>query len=248
MKKIHIYISLAIAFLFCTDLLNAEERQKNITFDTPVYNFGSINSRAGDIDYTFFFTNTTGVPINIKSITATCACTVPVWTRDTIPPMGIGKVKVELKMSKLAGYFSKVIDVYTSLSEQPVFIQVTGRVMRNGRYDDPFKNKLGHLLSNGTIFDFGQIKEGKERKIDLKFINNRFDTVHFLIKKQPKQLRVEQTRTAVAPGGNVMITLTIDSTMKKRRIAKMREIELHSILPQKDTIVFSIPIKTEFIK
>lgn len=229
--------------------LKAQEAPQNIIFRVDTHNFGAVNAREGDLVYRFEFTNPTEKPVQIKRIAATCGCTIPHWTQDTILPGGNGTVDILLRMDKVEGYFSKIADVYSNLSSEPVPIQVTGRVLRNYRYNDPFKHKAGHLLANDTIYQLGKVNNGKEIAKDIKFINNTLDTVTFLVTQKPKKVKIEQTRNTVAPGGNVMITLTIDKKIKKRHLRKLREIEITSILPQKkDTIVFLIPIKKEFIK
>lgn len=246
-KQIHIYL-LFFSLMLCIEPLSSQKKQKNIEFDLDTHNYGVIKGENQRLKHQFKFTNTTDVPVYIKRISASCGCTVPSWTRDTIYPNERGSVDITLRVGMLSGYFSRGVDIYTNLSETPIPLLVTGRVLRNHRYNDPFQNNAGHLLSDDTIFNFGKIKIGTEAVKDIKFINNGLDTVLFLIKKQPQRLNVEQTKTIVVPGGNSMITLTINSKMKKRRIEKMREIEIVSIRPKKDTIVFSIPIKTEFIK
>lgn len=217
--------------------------QENIKFKINTHNFGAINAQNQELKYNFKFTNTTQKSVYIKRIDAPCGCTIPDWTRDTILPNKTGNVKIILRVSRLSGYFSRGVKVFTNLSEEPVPLQVTGRVLRNYRYNDPFQNKAGHLLSNKTVFDFGEVKMGVKAQTDVKFINNSSDTIQFIIKKQPKNLKLEQTKTKVIPGGNSMITLTIGNKIKKHKLRRMKQIELLSINSKKDTIAFAIPIK-----
>lgn len=246
MKLTPIFILLSL--LINIQKLSSQEVQKNIKFVTDTYNFGSVNARNKELAYNFKFTNTTNEPIYIKRIDAPCGCTIPEWTRDTIQPNKEGNIKILLRVSQLSGYFSRGIDVITNVSEEPIPLLVTGRVLRNYRYNDPFQNKAGHLLSDKTVFNFGKVEIGKQKEIDVKFINNSAtDTIQFIIKKQPRRLKVEQTKTTVVPGNNSMITLTINEKTKKRWVQKMKQLELITTNSKKETITFTIPIKMEII-
>lgn len=247
MKLIPILILLSL--LINAQELRGQEVQKNIEFVTDTYNFGSVNARNKELKYDFKFTNTTGVPVQIKNIDAPCGCTVPQWSKNVVPPNEQGNVKVLLRVNQLSGYFSRGIKVFTNISEEPILLLVTGRVLRNYRYNDPFKNKAGHLLSDKTEFNFGKITVGKEIQTDIKFINNSFrDTIQFTIKKKPKYLKVEQTKTTVVPGNNSMITLTIKKEITKEELQEIKEMELLSINPKGEKIALTIPVRMQIIE
>lgn len=242
-KQKNISILFFILLLYVQHL-SGQEGQKNIKFKVDTHNFGSVTAKNKELSYNFNFTNTTNLPVYIKRIDAPCGCTIPKWTRDTIFPNERGNVKVLLRASLLSGYFSRGVKVFTNVSEKPIPLLVTGRILRNYKYNDSFKNKAGHLLSNKTVFDFGKVEKGKQKQVDIKFINNsNIDTIQFIIKKQPKKIKVEQTKTTVIPGGNSMITLIIKDKISKRKLRKIKQIELLSINSKKESIAFAIPIK-----
>lgn len=222
--------------------LAGKEPAQNIHFENTTYNFGHIYARDGDLDYSFKFKNTTNVPVIIKDIDATCGCTVPKWTRDTIPPNGTGIVNIYMVMNQLRGYFSKVVDVYTNVSDEPIMLHVTGRVFRNYEYEDDFQNNMGHLLSDKKNIDFGTIEKGQQRQTDVKFINNSLDTIHFFVVKKPKKLEISRTSATLLPGGNRMIVFILDGNLRKRHLRKMKEIELLTVNSKKDSVQFTLPI------
>lgn len=244
MKLTPIFILLSL--LINTQELRGQEVQKNIEFIIDTHNFGSVSARNKELKYNFKFTNTTGVPVQIKKVDASCGCTVPQWSKNVVPPNEQGNVKVLLRVNQLSGYFSRGIKVFTNISEEPVLLLVTGRVFRNYRYNDPFKNKAGHLLSDKTVLDFGKITVGKEVQTAIRFINtNATDTIQFTIKKKPKYLKVEQTKTTVVPGNNSMITLTIKKEITKEELQEIKEMELLSINSKGEKIALAIPVRMQ---
>jgi hypothetical protein len=61
-----------------------------ITFEKAEFDFGTINE--GEmVSHTYYFTNTSNVPLIIQNAAPSCGCTVPEWPKDPIPPGGSGQ-------------------------------------------------------------------------------------------------------------------------------------------------------------
>ena len=65
-----------------------------ITFDQPIYQFGSV-TEGTLIKQSFTFTNTGKVPLLINDCRSTCGCTVPEWPKKAILPGETGSILVQ---------------------------------------------------------------------------------------------------------------------------------------------------------
>jgi hypothetical protein len=65
-----------------------------ITFDQPVFQFGSVTEGA-IVKQSFTFTNTGKVPLLINDCRSTCGCTVPEWPKKAILPGETGSILVQ---------------------------------------------------------------------------------------------------------------------------------------------------------
>ncbi|MDD2278170.1 MAG: DUF1573 domain-containing protein [Bacteroidales bacterium] len=132
--KLHIISALAL-FTFSLGLSAQETnttdkpKEETIVFDTTVFEYGEIDF-ASDGNCVFTFTNTGNEPILISSVSASCGCTVPSWTRDPIKPKEKGEIKVKYN-TYIPGAFSKSITVYTNANPSHIVLRINGQVKKN---------------------------------------------------------------------------------------------------------------------
>lgn len=110
-----------------------------IKFDTPEHDFGVI--KEGDTaKYVFEFTNVGENPLLIQSAKASCGCTTPDYTQDTILPGGRGKMTVMFNSNGRPGKFNKSVNVLANTDPEITEIKITGSVTPKPEViDGPYK-------------------------------------------------------------------------------------------------------------
>ncbi|MBK7504938.1 MAG: DUF1573 domain-containing protein [Bacteroidetes bacterium] len=112
------------------------------------------------VTHEFFFINKGTEPLKIESATASCGCTTPKWTTETVLPGKMGSVVVTYNMGH-AGKFSKTVTVITTAGEK-VILYIKGEAVDglNQGGDKPidFDNNKKPIKIKKTIL------ETKEKK------------------------------------------------------------------------------------
>lgn len=69
-----------------------------MTFNTTEHDFGTID-QGTPVEHLFTFTNTGNAPLVVVDAKSSCGCTVPTWSRESIPPGGEGEMLVKFNGS-----------------------------------------------------------------------------------------------------------------------------------------------------
>ena len=81
-----------VVLLLVPGLLKAQVVEP-LLFREKVYDFGEIDENKGNADHEFLFTNNAARPVKILSVSASCGCTTPGWSKDPIAPGKTGFIK-----------------------------------------------------------------------------------------------------------------------------------------------------------
>ena len=83
-------------FMMCLVAIStlADDKMAEATFETKVYDFGTIKEANGPVSCFFEFVNTGDKPLIIIDATASCGCTHPEYPSKPIKPGKKGKIKV----------------------------------------------------------------------------------------------------------------------------------------------------------
>jgi hypothetical protein len=120
---------LLAAFCWLTGIAaHAQQADTTVTFAVKVHNFGDIVQNSGPQTYAFEFTNTGTEPVTIQSVSASCGCTTPGWTREPVAPGQKGEVKATYNPSSLMP-FDKTLTVHTSGVPAQIVLHIQGRVI-----------------------------------------------------------------------------------------------------------------------
>jgi hypothetical protein len=106
----------------------AQQADTTVVFDVTVHNFGDIAQNAGPQTYAFEFTNTGTEPVVIQSVSASCGCTTPGWTREPVASGQKGEVKATFNPSSLTP-FDKTLTVRTNGVPAQIVLHIQGRVV-----------------------------------------------------------------------------------------------------------------------
>ncbi|MEL6668884.1 MAG: DUF1573 domain-containing protein [Bacteroidota bacterium] len=98
-----------------------------LTFEAPVYQFGSID-QGGVITHDFQFTNTGSAPLLINDARVTCGCTVPSYPEYPIQPGESGTIQVQFDTQGKEGRQSKPITILANTYPNATEIRLVGVV------------------------------------------------------------------------------------------------------------------------
>jgi len=108
----------------------AQAPASELKFETTVYDFGVIQETGGLATANFEFSNEGDAPLVINTVSASCGCTTPDWTREPVSSKGKGFIKVSYNPKGRIGPFSKSVTVRSNSSDTPVVLQIKGEVVR----------------------------------------------------------------------------------------------------------------------
>lgn len=120
MKRISAIFS---AFALGTMLMSA---QAVIKFEKTTHDYGKFTEDTPQT-YVFKFTNTGNEPLVIHQAFASCGCTVPTYTKESIAPGKSGELKVVYNgKGKLPGHFKKTVSVRSNATNALVRVYIEG--------------------------------------------------------------------------------------------------------------------------
>ena len=86
------------------------EATAKIFLEKTSHDFGTIEEGV-QATVTFTFKNTGDAPLVLDTVTATCGCTTPKWTKEPIAPGQEGKVTAIYNSTNRLGNFTKTITI-----------------------------------------------------------------------------------------------------------------------------------------
>lgn len=89
---------------------NPAAQNESIKWSKTSHDFGTVPMGPA-ADVTFKFTNSSAVPVVIKSANPSCGCTTPTYTKTPIMPGETGEVKASYGTEGRPGYFQKTVTV-----------------------------------------------------------------------------------------------------------------------------------------
>ncbi|MCB0431382.1 MAG: DUF1573 domain-containing protein [Flavobacteriales bacterium] len=110
----HVIRSLAVLlFAICVQAVQGQ----GLVFPERVHDFGDVRSENSEAVNMFLMINQTGGKVVIRSVEASCGCTVPKWTKDTLVQGDTAFIEVRFNPKDQIGRFQKSLTVYTSDDE-----------------------------------------------------------------------------------------------------------------------------------
>lgn len=156
MRKLLIFILLAILFQNCTDSTSNEKRLEEVQtggseikdiirnpvtanskldtnnvakmiFEKDTFFFGKIKE-GSVINHKFKFTNTGTVPLLIHDARSTCGCTIPKWPKAPVKPGESGYINVKFNTEKKDGFQDKPVTILANTYPNSTIVHVIGEV------------------------------------------------------------------------------------------------------------------------
>ena len=122
MKKISFLTIIFTGFIF---LANSQD----LKFNEREFDFGEIMEMDGKVSHKFVFTNNSKKSIQILTVTPSCGCTTPDWSKKEVKPGKEGFIVAEYNPKGRPGVFRKSLSVVTSDNKRSV-IFIKGKVSR----------------------------------------------------------------------------------------------------------------------
>lgn len=161
---------LVICGFVCTSSMSWAQQVK---FNETMHEFGRIKEIDGVVEYEYNFENTLDQPIVISQVKASCGCTTPAWSKDTIMPGQSGFVKAAFNPLNRPGYFEKSLNVSFSDSTLATELKFKGFVIaRQHTIKEEFPNKIGNLGFSTNLKDLGPVAPGKILETTVKAYNH----------------------------------------------------------------------------
>lgn len=165
-KKMCKRLSSILLLLLCAPLLWA---QGKFEFNKEIHDFGNIDE--GTVaTYEFVFTNVGNQPIILQSVSASCGCTTPYYTKEPVLPGNKGVIKVAYNSLGRPGAFTKSITIHSNASEPIKTLLIKGYV--HPKTQAKTNPDAPDLQFDKTVWQAGSLQAGQSVKGSFILRNN----------------------------------------------------------------------------
>ena len=205
MKSLHTLIMLMLAAL--TSPLAA---QPTLEPTQEIINTGEIMFQTPR-NVKFELTNKGDKPVRITAVHSSCGCTTVEWPKTDIPA-GESVTITAVYDAKMLGTFQKELEVYTSASEEPLYLTLQGRVVSQlTDYEGDFPIDLGGVRLNTNQVEFDDVNRGDYPVAHIEIVNTTKQSYTPQLMHLPPYLNVKYAPERLAGGRVGRILLTLDS-------------------------------------
>lgn len=195
--------------LFALASLTASAQGK-LVFDTPTNHVGEILFQTPK-PIVFEFQNKGDQVIEIRKVIPSCGCTQAEWTQGPIAPGQKGRITAVYD-AMLLGTFHKDLAVYTSADEDPLYLQMEGRVVtKKLDYTGDFPIDLGNVRINVNSVEFDDVNRGDRPVAELMVFNQERTPYRPELMHLPAYLSMKSYPEVIAGGRTGVLRLTLDS-------------------------------------
>ncbi len=145
------------------------------------HNFGSIKENNGIVSHNFVFRNTGKAPLIIQDVSASCGCTTPEYTTDSIMPAQIGFIKVAYDPYNRPGPFNKSLTITTNADPSIMVLFIEGNVVPHSQNrKKEFPVAIGNLSFKSKNIYMGNISTKEMVIKNVEVFNNGSNPIKFL--------------------------------------------------------------------
>ncbi len=187
-----------------------------VFFKAKIYDFGEVVESGGNVEYDFTFTNLANRPMRILNVQASCGCTTPGWTKETIAASGSGFIKVSFDPKGKPGYFNKTLTVTTDIEKNPIVLTIKGNVVDKKSDGDELKVALGNLRVKSNSLTLGKVFVNKPA-INQEFKIQNAGAESLTIKRVNSPAHIKLITPVTLQAGEIrMLTLNYDAKTLNR--------------------------------
>ncbi len=188
-----------------------------MTISLTTHNLGEIKEDGGPVAHNFVFLNSGKGYLKILNVKASCGCTSPEWTTDSIAPGQLGFIKVEFDPNNRPGRFSKTLTVTSNAEPAIQVLTIEGSVQKstiNPKVDYPVV--IGKLRVRNRILALGNITTKEPVVSTFQIFNDSNDTIQLKDKSEsPSHIRVMINPKTIYPGKAIDLTIVYNPKIKK---------------------------------
>lgn len=194
--------------------LAAAQSTEPLIFREKVYDFGEVGETKGNADHEFVFTNSSGRPVRILQVSASCGCTTPGWSKDPVMPGKSGFVKASFDPKGRPGYFNKTLTIITDIDANPIVLQIKGTVVNQLTGETDLSVSVGNLKLKSRAFSMGTVYLNREPTTkQFPVLNSGSAPLKFLSVEKPAFVTVDLP-AALEPGQKGYIKIVYDGKAK----------------------------------
>ncbi len=232
--------------LFCLVLMHGPAQAQltePLIFKEKIHDFGELIESAGSVEYEFNFTNSSGRPVKIISVQASCGCTTPGWSTAPVVAGEKGFIKASFDPKGRPGYFNKTLTVTTDFDRNPIVLQIKGSVVdRQLATNESLPAINGNLRLAANSFNMGKIFINKQSALkEFAIMNVGTYKIDFVKVVAPAYIKVEKP-ASLNPAERGLIKLIYDAKLRNQYGFLSDNIEIHttdSVNPIKSFSVYA---------
>ena len=149
--------------------------------------------------------------VRITAVHPSCGCTTAEWPKDEIAA-GETATITAVYDARMLGTFQKELEVYTTASEEPLYLTLQGRVVSQlTDYEGDFPIDLGVVRLNTNQVEFDDVNRGDYPMAHIEIVNTTKQSYTPQLMHLPPYLNVKYAPERLAGGRVGRILLTLDS-------------------------------------
>lgn len=216
----HLALIFVSILFFSSNLLG----QTSIEFEHTEYDFGYVVENDGKVSHRFTFINISEEDVNLKSVSTSCGCTTPSWTREKVAPGDTGYLVATYNPKRRPGKFTKTVTVFTNNSER-ITLKIKGQVVKE--YPIPLYEEYFVFENKKVVFQDDSYNLFIEKMLKA---YEHIDTIHYKIVGSTSNVN------------DVKRTNTIKFlTKKQKKLQKRIQKSLKQADIEKDRLIFEKP-------
>jgi P pilus assembly chaperone PapD len=189
--------------------------QPQLTVTRELQNVGDVMFQQPK-SISFEIKNSGNEALVLKAVNMPCGCLQASWPQEAIHPGKTAKIEL-LFDAALLGTFQKEVEIYSNASDEPTYLTVLGRVVREAvetNYDD-FPIDLGNIRLSTNNVEFNDIYNGQQAEATLQVVNMSKQSYKPELMHLPPYLTARYLPEKLAGGRVGRIVLTLNSSKLK---------------------------------
>lgn len=189
---------------------------QEIDWVEQAHDFGAINEDAGQVSCELKFINRSSAPVAVSGASASCGCTTPRYSRESVAPGDTGIVSVTFDPQGRPGRFAKKVKVVTADTDGESItssLLIKGVVVgSSSTIRARYPVEAGRLRLRNTAIPFGQVKKGRQASAFLEVYNPTADTIRPHFGKTHESFVPRMVEGAIPPGqqGTIAVVFMSD--------------------------------------
>ena len=209
-------VLILLSFSICSTSTIAQQVEP-IAFSEKSFDFGKVKEVDGPVTHEFTFTNNSKEPIRILNVKASCGCTTPAWTRDSIAPGNTGYIQAQYNPRNRPGVFNKSLTITTSLGET-LRLYIRGEVEpKILSVEEKLRTEMGGIRMKYPSVNLGKVYVNKPAAVQRYEIYNQTDSDITFSDEYvaPEHIKISFEPKTLGPKALGNLVVTYDAAIKK---------------------------------